>query len=166
MPMRLFISPVQAKEIEAKRKKNKDKNIDRRLKVLLMHANGKGRTEISQQTGYSVTHISKIVAKYVDHGMSSVASNNYKGNRRNMSVEGESILLEKFKEKAEAGQIVEVSEIKKAYEEAIGRSLESSRGQIYRVLERHNWRKVMPRSKHPNKASDEDIEASKKLTLR
>ena len=31
------------------------------------------------------------------------------------------------------------------------------------VLERHGWRKVMPRSKHPQKASDEAIEASKKI---
>lgn len=31
------------------------------------------------------------------------------------------------------------------------------------MLERHGWRKVMPRSKHPQKASEEAIEASKKI---
>ena len=30
------------------------------------------------------------------------------------------------------------------------------------VQKRHNWRKVMPRSKHPQKADEEEIEASKK----
>ncbi len=33
------------------------------------------------------------------------------------------------------------------------------------VLKRKGWRKVMPRSKHPKKASPEAIEASKKLKL-
>lgn len=68
-------------------------------------------------------------------------------------------------ESAQAGQLVEVSAILRAYEEKTGRTLEKSHGQIYYVLKRHGWRKVMPRSKHPNKASDEVIEASKKLTL-
>lgn len=36
---------------------------------------------------------------------------------------------------------------------------------IYILLERHGWRLVVPGGKRPKKASDEDIEASKKLTL-
>ena len=81
--------------------------------------------------------------------------------RENMSFEEEAALLEPFKAKAEKGQIVEASEIKEAYDKAVGHK--SGSGQIYRVLHRHGWRKVMPRSKHPKKASDEAIEASKKL---
>lgn len=81
--------------------------------------------------------------------------------RENMSFEEEEILLEQFKAKAEKGQLVETGEIKEAYDKAIGHK--SGSGQIYRVLHRHGWRKVMPRSKHPQKASDEAIEASKKL---
>jgi transposase len=130
-----------------------------------MHAAGKNRKEIAKQTEYTITHVSKIVAKYVDNGISAIAGNNYHANRRNMSLEEEKTMLEKFKKQAETGQIVEVSAIKKAYEEAIGRSLDNSRGQIYRVLERHGWRKVMPRSKHPKKASEDEVEASKKLTV-
>jgi hypothetical protein len=44
--------------------------------------------------------------------------------------------------------------------------LEKSKGQIYRVLRRPGGRKFMPRSKHSEKASDEVIAASKKLTIR
>ena len=79
-----------------------------------------------------------------------------------MSYEEESALLEPFQKEAEAGQIVEVSEIKAAYQEAVGHSIGTA--QIYYVLRRHKWRKVMPRSKHPKKADEEVIEASKKLT--
>jgi len=61
----------------------------------------------------------------------------------------EEALLEPLKEAAAAGQIVEVKEIKAAYEKAIGRSLDKDRAIIYRMLKRHGWRKVMPRSKHP-----------------
>jgi len=51
------------------------------------------------------------------------------------------------------------------YAEELGRPA-GSNSQIYYVLSRHGWRKVMPHSKHPNKASDGAIKASKKLTLR
>ncbi|MCI8758540.1 MAG: winged helix-turn-helix domain-containing protein [Oscillospiraceae bacterium] len=51
--------------------------------------------------------------------------------------------------------------------ESISKCRRSSRQQrqIYCVLHRHGWRKVMPRSKHPKKASEDEIAASKKLTL-
>ena len=52
--------------------------------------------------------------------------------------------------------------LKEAYDKAVGHK--SGSGQIYFVLHRHGWSKKMPRSKHPQKASDEAIEASKKLT--
>ena len=78
-----------------------------------------------------------------------------------MSFEEESALLEKYKKEAEQGHMLDVRALKQAYEEAVGHSISS--GQIYRVLQRHGWRKVMPRSKHPKKASDEDIASSKKL---
>ena len=165
MPSRLIIRRQEIKDLEAARKENQNKNVDRRLRVLILHAKGKGRAEIAKQTEYSVTYISKIVAKYVDLGIEAVVGNHYRGNHRNMDIESETALIDSFKKRAEAGQIIEVSEIKAAYETAVGRSLETNRGQIYNVLERQGWRKVMPRSKHPNKASEEEIDSSKKLTL-
>ncbi len=165
MPSRLIIRRQEIKDLEAARKENRNKNVDRRLRVLILHAKGKGRAEIAKETEYSVTYISKIVAKYVDFGIEAVTGNHYRGNHRNMDIESETALIDSFKKKAEAGQIIEVSQIKAAYEAAIGRSLETNRGQIYNVLERQGWRKVMPRSQHPNKASEEEIDSSKKLTL-
>jgi transposase len=157
------ITKEQKTELEEARKANKKKSVDRRLRALIMRGEGKQSNEIAQATEYHPAYISELVSKYCNEGLSAIIDNHYHGNRRNMSFDEEKALLETFKSAAEAGQIVEVSEIKKAYEEAIHRSLDSSRGQIYRVLDRHDWRKVMPRSKHPNKASDEEIESSKKL---
>ena len=107
--------------------------------------------------------ISQWVSDYCNIGIESLLGGKYGGNRRNMTFAEEEIFLAGFKKMAETGKLVEVSEIKKAYEEKVGHKI--GKGQIYRVLKRHKWRKVMPRSKHPNKASDEEIESSKKLTL-
>jgi transposase len=78
-----------------------------------------------------------------------------------MSFEEEAAILAPYREKAEKGQLVETSEIKASYEKAVGHTIGGS--QIYYVLKRHGWRKVMPRSRHPKKAPEEVIETSKKL---
>ena len=71
--------------------------------------------------------------------------------------------LAPFKARAEKGELVEISEIAKAYQSAVDHPI--SRGQIYCVLHRYGWHKVMPRSRHPKKASEDEIAASKKLIL-
>ena len=153
-------------ELEKARKKNKDKKVERRLEALLMHAEGKKRGEVAAKTGYATSYISELVSKYCNQGLPAIVDNHYAGNRRNLSFKEEEALLEPFRKKAEAGEIVEVGEIKRAYEEATGTVLgDNNKGQIYRVLKRHGWRKIMPRSKHPKKASGEGIAASKKLTV-
>lgn len=149
--------------IQAARKANKDKRVEQRLKALEMQASGKKAKEIGELTGFQPAYISQLMAKYRDGGIEAITGNHYGGNRRNMSFEEEAALLEPFRKKAEQGQVIETSEIKAAYEKAVGHTIGGS--QIYYVLRRHGWRKVMPRSKHPKKASDEAIEASKKLTM-
>ena len=113
-------------------------------------------------TGYSLSNIGKLVRTYRAGGLAAIVESHYGGNHRNMSYEEEAVLLEPFRKKAEAGQMVEVSEIEMAYRQAVGHCIGTS--QIYYVLHRHGWRKVMPRSRHPKKAGEEVIEASKKLT--
>ena len=80
-----------------------------------------------------------------------------------MSVAEEAALLEQFQKRAEQGQVLNTREIANAYEKAVGHPIGNS--QVYRVLRRHGWRKVMPRSKHPKKVGDEVIATSKKLIL-
>ena len=161
MPKRYHISEEQIAEIKEVRRINKDKNVENRLKALLLHAEGKKRVEIASKTGFVKSYISELVSKYCNNGIDAVVENKYGGNRRNMSYAEERDFLTEYKKLAEQGQIIEVSSIKSSYEEKVGHSI--GNGQIYRVLKRHGWRKVMPRSQHPNKANDEAIEASKKL---
>jgi len=154
----------QVRELKEAREKNKGKNVAKRIKALLLHAEGETRSKIAEKTGFAKTYISELVSKYWNNGLSAIVENNYHGNHRNLSIADEEALLDPFKKAAASGQVIEVSEIKRAYEEAIGRSLENNHGQIYNVLHRHGWRKVMPRSEHPKKASEEAMEASKKST--
>ena len=157
------ISQSQLQEIEAARKKNRNKNVERRLYVLVMRAEGKSLEEISEKTGYHISTASKLIARYMRDGISAIAENHYKGNRRNMSFEEEAAILAPFIERAERGEMVDIKEIAAAYQKAVPHKISDT--QIYYVLHRHGWRKIMPRSRHPKKASEEAIEASKKLKL-
>ena len=55
------ISQSQLLEIEAARKKNRNKNVERRLCVLVMRAEGKSLEEISEKTGYHISTASKLI---------------------------------------------------------------------------------------------------------
>ena len=153
------ISQSQLLEIEAARKKNRNKNVERRLYVLVMRAEGKSLEEISEKTGYHISTASKLIARYMRDGISAIAENHYKGNRRNMSFEEEAAILAPFIERAERGEMVDIKEIAAAYQKAVPHKVSDT--QIYYVLHRHGWRKIMPRSRHPTTACEEAIEASK-----
>ena len=142
--------------IKAARRETKDKRADARLKALELRAEGMELSEVSQATGFHAAYVSQPVAKYRDHGLEAISGNHYGGNHRNMSFEEEAAILAPFKARAEKGELVEISEIETAYQQAVGHSIGTS--QIYYVLHRHGWRKVMPRSRHPKKASEEVID--------
>jgi transposase len=95
-------------------------------------------------------------------GLEKYAMHKYGGNHKAHSDEEEAEILSGFEQRARAGQLVTVQEIKLAFDEKRGK--DTGRGYIYELLKRRGFRKVMPRSKHPNSAAPEAIEASKKLT--
>ena len=163
MQKRYQIDSEQIAEIEKARKKNKNKNIEKRLKALLLHAEGKKRAEIAEKTGFAKSYISELVSKYCNKGLYAIIENKYGGNHRNISYDEEVNLLETFRKMTEGGQTVSVNEIKHAYEKAIGHSLDKSSGQIYRVLKRHGWQKGMLNSKQPNKTRTKALESAEKV---
>ena len=154
-------SEEEIKEIKEARRENKDKRAEARLKVLEMRAEGAKASEIAVATGFHENSVCRIVLKYRKGGIEAISGNHYGGNRRNMSVEKEAEILSPFKERAEKGELVTVSEMAQAYQAAVDHPVSNT--QIYCVLHRQGWRKVMPRNRHPKKASEEVIEASKKL---
>ena len=159
--MKYKFTEEDRKKIEKARKMNRDKQTENRLKVLSMRCDGKKQEEIAEATGFVRSHVCDIKRKYFEQGLSAISEKHYQSNHRNMSIAEETAFLAPYQEETEQGHVLCVKEIEVAYEKKVGHRI--GKGQIYRVLKRHGWRKVMPRSKHPNKASEEAIEASKKL---
>ena len=162
MSMKYNFNEEQYQEICEARKKNRDKQIENRLKVLVMRCEGKSLEEIARETGFHRSHVSNLIRKYFEEGLKSISEKHYSGNRRNMSRAEEAEFLEQYRQQAEQGHMLDIREIAEAYEKEVGHSIGNS--QIYRVLHRHGWRKIMPRSKHPQRADEEVIATSKKLT--
>ena len=83
------------------------------------------------------------------------------GGRRSgyMTFEEERDFLSRFLEKASDGGILVVSEIKRAFEALVGHKV--AKTTIYRMLDRHDWRTIIPRPRHP-KSNAEAREGFKK----
>lgn len=67
--------------------------------------------------------------------------------RQNLSREEEAAFLAPFFEKASAGGILVVGEIKRALDERLGRQV--ALASAYNLLHRHGWRKLAPDKRHP-----------------
>ncbi len=162
MPKTYKIGAENAAEIKEVRKTITDKKVDRRLHAVQLRGEGLTNDEIAQKLDTSDKMVSQWVSAYINNGgIAALLPKERIGMHRNLSIEEEKEFLSAYTKQAEAGQIIDLNELKAAYIEKVGHSIGGS--QIYRMLERHGWRKVMPRSKHPQKASNEAIEASKKL---
>ncbi len=158
---RFEISKEEYEAVKAAEKETKDKNISRRLRVLMMRYEGKKVRQIAEITGMRINSISQLCRRYREQGLEEFKRNKATSHRYAMPEEKEREILARFEEAAEAGREVSAQEIKAAFDEARGK--DTGRGYIYMVLKRHGWRKVMPRSKHPKAANEEACEASKKL---
>jgi hypothetical protein len=64
-----------------------------------------------------------------------------------MTIEQERLFLSRFLDQAVQGGILVVSEIQRAFEAQVGRKVAQST--IYRMLDRHDWRAIIPRPRHP-----------------
>jgi transposase len=78
-----------------------------------------------------------------------------KGGRRHeyLTIEEERELLQPLFERAEKGEIATTAQIKHLFEERVGHEVDEST--IYRLLERHEWRKLVPRPFHPKADKEE-----------
>ena len=151
----------QRAEINRALKKKWNKMDYRRL-LILRAAEDKSRTnsDLARDFQVSVSMVGHLLSEYFKNGLSSILTHVVGGNHRNLSKIKEEEILRRFLERAEKGEILEVAQIRQEYEKELGRPVAAS--VIYRMLKRHKWRKVMPRSRHPQKASPEEIESYKK----
>lgn len=131
--------------------------------VLLRMELGLRASEIGKILGLHTASVWKIHARFFREGGSIFKSKKHGGRyRENLTFEEEKQLLNPFLKKAERSGILIVSTIKKAYEDKLGYSVPEST--IYRMLQRHGWRKIVPRPSHP-KTDPQKQETFKKTSL-
>jgi transposase len=116
--------------------------------------------DIATCVGVSKSLVQKIISCYNREGIKAIEIKSCGGRYHEyLSIEEEEKFLAPFWELAEQGELTTTREIQRAYEEQIGHHVHETT--IYRLLERHGWRKLLPRSRHP-KADVQAQEAFKK----
>lgn len=120
-----------------------------RIQCVLIRATlGSSAAEIAQLLGWSTGTVHVIHSRWAKQG-EAVFEVRARGGRhhQHLSPEQEAQVLAPFMAQANAGAMLKVAEIQQAYEQRVGKPVAPST--IYRLLERHGWRKVVPRPRHP-----------------
>ena len=156
---RFQITEAECEAIKAKETETKDKNVSRRLRALILWHEGKSLNSIGEMLGVHPQSVNQMCRRYREQGLEEYVRNKYTSHRRLLSKEEEAEILNQFK--GQDDRQITAREIKAALDEACGK--DTGRAYVYRVLERHEWNKKMPRSRHPKAANEEACEASKKL---
>lgn len=152
----------EAKLKELLKATNEPREIKRIQSVYLKIKYGFSKAKIADIVGYHPDHVKRIQANYRKYGEESLKLKPKGGrNKENMSIEEEKKLLSGFTDKAVEGGILEVTQVKDAYEKKIGKDVHDST--IYRMLARHGWRKIAPRPHHPK--NDKEAIAGFKKTF-
>ena len=138
MPKTYIISKSDIESIKEARKRNLNKQADKRLRAVQLRGEGRKNSDIASLLETSPDMVSRWVSDFAKGGIEALLPKPRPGRPTTLSFEEESQMLSEFEAKAQAGQIVEVSDIKAAYQERVGHTIGS--GQIYYVLKRHGWR--------------------------
>ena len=120
-----------------------------RIQCVLIRATlGSSAAQIAELLGWSTATVHVLHSRWSKEG-DAIFDLRGRGGRHNqhLSPEQEHQLLAPFVERAEAGGMLTVAEIQQAYQEQLGKEVAPST--IYRLLDRHGWRKVVPRPRHP-----------------
>src|ERR1700739_1799119 len=103
--------------------REKDLVVRQRLQMILLREDGKTQPEIAELTGVSLSTVNRAHMAYDDGGVNALRPKP-KGGRRNenMTLEEEKRFLAPFAKAAGAGELLNIRELKIAYEETIGHS--------------------------------------------
>ncbi len=108
--------------------------------------------------------VRQIQSRYLRNGVATLLGPGRGGRRHEyLTHEEERAFIEQFRHEAESGNVLEVSDIKRALETKVGHPVHKTT--VYRMLDRHGWRKIIPRPRHP-KGDRDAQEAFKKTSTR
>lgn len=116
--------------------------------VLLPFIMGATLEQTATVLGVSRASVPRLQARFRQRMQTEQSSSGWGGRRRSlMTFDQEKEFLEPWAQQAKAGGILVASVIRAALAQRLGRSIKPS--VVYRLLERHGWRKVAPDTHHP-----------------
>ena len=123
-----------------------------RIQMILLRESGMAQLAIADAMGVSLSTVNRAHMAY-DHGGIKALKPKPSGGRKreNMTLAEEKTLLRCFAKAAGAGEMLNIHDLKAAYERAIGHA--TSNSTVYNLLTRHGWRKLMLRPFHPKRES-------------
>lgn len=116
--------------------------------VLIRTTLGSSAAEIAQLLGWSTVTVHVMHSRWAKEG-EAIFGVRVRGGRHHphLAPAQAAELLAPFVERAQAGGMLAVAEVQQAYQECTGKAV--ARSTVYRLLERHGWRKSVPRPRHP-----------------
>lgn len=158
MPKRTKVpSEVLQKAMEAARRAKTADELRAAQAVIfpgLLGLNDRDVAKLLGRSRWSVIRMRKAFGQL--HSGNELVDRNWGGRRYGyMSVDQERQFLSRFLDQASVGGAVNAGEIKRAFEALVGHRV--AKTTIYRMLDRHGWRKIMPRPHHPKS----DVKAQK-----
>src|SRR5437660_7061415 len=121
-----------------------------RIQMVLLRESGMTQPAIAEAMGVSLSTVNRAHMAYDGGGIKALKPQPIGGRQReNMTLSEEKALLARFAKAAGAGEMLNIHDLKATYEHAIGHP--TSNSTVYNLLDRHGWRKLMPRPYHPQR---------------
>ncbi len=155
------LSSQATQHIQKLMKKATSKWEYRRLQCVSLRQFGMQAPDVAKIVGLhpdSVKHIWSLWQRNGAEALCGERRGQVRGRAR-WNREEERAFLQPFLDRADRGQLTTVKEIYTAQCERIGKKIDST--VTYRLLERHGWRKVVPRQQHPK--ADKEAQRTFKL---
>ena len=148
-------------EVMLEMDKARNKNIFQRLQCVYLADTQPDLTasDIAKIVRLSTHRVKMIHSNFRRNGLSSIVDKRGGRYREYMTIDEEIEFLKPFEEKSKTGSMATVGEVKKAYETIVGKKV--AKTTIYRLLEKHDFRKIIPYKRH-KKADVAEQEAFKK----
>src|SRR5271154_3383233 len=121
-----------------------------RVQMVLLRESDMTQLAIAAAMGVSLSTVNRAHMAYDRGGIKALKPKPNGGRKHeNMTLAEEKALLARFAKTAGAGEMLNIHDLKAAYEKAIGHATSDST--VYNLLHRHGWRKLMPRPFHPKR---------------
>jgi len=125
-------------------------SVSQRIQMVLLRESGMVQPAIAAAMGVSLSTVNRAHMAYDQGGIKALKPKPNGGRKHeNMTLAEEKALLARFAKAAGAGEMLNIHDLKAAYENAIGHATSDST--VYNLLHRHGWRKLMPRPFHPKR---------------